>query len=451
MTGLALCGLAFIATYVAGRRSLLHGIMAVLAVGYAFGIVRGNVPSTTSYFLFDASVLALYLTQLVRPVPLEERLRTRQLAHWVGLLALWPMALLLVPAQDPMVRLVGLRAHIIFLPFLLFGARMGEEEMDRLALWIAALNLVAFGFAMGEFLFGIEHFFPQNPVTEIIYRTKDVKATGDIIGSAFRIPSVFPTASSYGATMAVSVPFLLGAWVQKARSAARYWLLTTGLGASVLGVFLAASRTHVLILLVPLAVSLLSGRMGVIGRAVWIMMLGGLGWVVASDERLFLRLVALGPQAIASRFHVSVNQSFVDYALKYPLGNGLGGGGTSMPYFLLHLIRDPIGVENQYATFMLEMGLPGLLLWVGFIVWALTRRAGPSSDRWHLGRRLAWWVCVGYYLNGLIGIGFLTSVPFTILLLLSTGWIATRPAPAAHAPAAPALPHGEGLPARAYA
>lgn len=440
MVGLLFSGLAFLATYVAGRRSLLDGLVAVIGVGYLFGIVRANIPTTTTYFMFDAAVVALYLTQLVRPTRPTDRLRARQLTHWVVLLALWPILLLLVPAQDPMVRLVGLRAHILLLPFLLFGARLDREEMDRLALWLAGFNLVALGFALAEFFIGVQYFYPRNPVTDIIYRSTDVKTTGDLLG-AFRIPAIFANASSYGATMAITLPILLGAWVQRSETQWRRLLLGTGLAASILGVFLAASRTHILILLVLLGLSVLSGRMGAMGRAAWMVMLAGMGWLVASNERLFLRLLALGPEAIFGRIYVSVNHTFVDAALRYPMGNGLGGGGTSMPYFLQHLIRDPIVIENHYATFLLELGLPGLLLWVGFIVWVLTRRATASSDRWHFGRRLAWWTCVAYYANGLIGIGFLTSVPFSVLLLLTTGWIAVRlPQEAEEAASAPPPP-----------
>lgn len=453
MVGLALSGFAFAGAYLAGRRSLLNGVLAVLVVGYFFGIIRANNPSSTSFFVFDAAVVALYLSQLLRPAPPEERPGARHLAHWVALLAFWPLLLLLAPAQDPMVQLVGLRAHVLLLPFLVFGARLRREEVDRLALWLAGLNLVALAFAVAELLLGLEHFYPRNAVTEIIYRSNDIKSTGDLLG-AFRIPATFANASSYGATMAITVPLLLGAWVERSGAPWRRWLLSTGLAASILGVFLAASRTHILILLVLLGLSVLSGRMGFVGRAVWVVMLGGLGALIATNERLFLRVLTLGPEAIFNRVYVSVNETFVNRALEFPLGNGLGGGGTSMPYFLQHLVRDPVVIENQYATFMLEMGLPGLLLWVWFLAWAFTRGGTPRSDRWHLGRRLAWWACAAYYAQGLIGIGFLTSVPFSALLLLCTGWIAVpqREESAEAAPAAPRpLPAVEGPLVRAHA
>ncbi len=56
MLALALCGSAFVACFIAARRSLVQGLAALLAVGYAYGIVRANVPSPASHFLFDAGV-----------------------------------------------------------------------------------------------------------------------------------------------------------------------------------------------------------------------------------------------------------------------------------------------------------------------------------------------------------------------------------------------------------
>src|SRR5687768_305238 len=124
MLALLLCGIAFVGAYVAGRRSLVAGIGAVLTAGYFYGITRANVTSTLSHFIFDAAVMGLYLTQLLKPFPPEDLARTRQLRHWTVLLIGWPLLMLLVPLQDPMVQLVGLRANVFFVPFLLLGARL---------------------------------------------------------------------------------------------------------------------------------------------------------------------------------------------------------------------------------------------------------------------------------------------------------------------------------------
>ena len=117
---------------------------------------------------------------------------------------------------------------------------------------------------------------------------------------------------------------------------------------------------------------------------------------------------------------------FFELAATYPFGNGLGGGGTSIPYFLRDRIEKPIGMENEYARIMLEQGVLGLALWLAFITWLLTRPGLAKSDPWFYGNRLAWVTCAAYFGTGLIGTGLLTSIPQTCLLLLNVGWVAAR-------------------------
>ena len=62
------------------------------------------------------------------------------------------------------------------------------------------------------------------------------------------------------------------------------------------------------------------------------------------------------------------------------MGNGLGGGGTSMPYFLESQVRHPVQIENEYGRIMLEEGLPGLALWLGLILWTVTRRCRGRAN-----------------------------------------------------------------------
>jgi hypothetical protein len=450
MVALLLCAGAFLLCYFAGRRSLVAGLGAVIGVGYFYGILRANVPTTFSHFIFDAGVLGFYATWLLKPFTPEDRVRIRRLLPWVTVLIAWPMVLLLIPIQDPLVQLVGLRAHIFLLPFLLIGARLRSEEVDRLVGVLAVLNLVAFSFAAAQFVFGIERFYPRNPVTELIYRSNDVISATAL--GAYRIPAIFANASSFGGTMVITLPLLLGAWVQKGGSFWRRQLLTLALAASVLGVFMAASRVHFLVLAAILLIASLSGRLGATGYAAWAVLLSGLGWAISRDGRLFERFLSLNWETLYLRLTWGMNEGFADLIFRYPLGNGLGGGGTSMPYFLQHLIRNPMWIENQYGSILLEQGVPGLLLWASFIFWVFTRRTTPRSDRWHFGRRLVWYAAAAYFAQGMIGVGLLSSVPFTAILLLSIGWITVRqpreaekavrplPAPPVPAAAAPAPP-----------
>lgn len=427
MTSLVLCCLALMLSFAAGRRSLVAGLATVLGIGYAYGILRANLPQTFSHFIFDAALLGLYAARW-RSLLAAPYAQARALKYWVVILTAWPLVLFLVPVQDQMIELVGLRGHIILLPFLLFGAQLGGAEAISLALWVAALNLVAFAFAVAEFFLGVEPFFPPGQaVTDIIYMSHDVAGW-----TAYRIPSLFKSSHSYGGTMVLTLPLLVGAWVQKPARAWHGYLLTAALVATLLGVFMAAARTHVVALLILLLVVTCSGHVRWAVRVGWVMVLLGLGWVVASEERL-QRFTSLGQTDYVVTRLTSVNSGFLELALKHPLGNGLGSA-SNIPYFLQARVTGLELMENEYIRLLLEQGLPGLLLWLAFILWALCRRAARRGDEGVLGRWLAWFACCTYFAIGLTGSGMLVSIPQTCLLLLNTGWVVRRAAAPATQP-----------------
>lgn len=460
MTSLGLCIAAFVFSYLAGRRSLVTGLASVFVVGYLYGILRANVPETLSHFVFDAAVVGLYLTQLTKKVSAEEQRRQQVLRFWVGFLIAWPLVLFLVPVQSYAVQLVGLRGNVFLLPFILLGARLKDEEVYRLTLALAALNLVAFAFAGAEFFFGVERFFPQNAVTELIYRSViDEDFTNPDRATSLRIPSTFTGAHAYAGMMVMTLVFLVGAWVQ--RRGRRPWhqqLLSAAIVASILAVFVAGARTPVVTLAAVLGTVALSGRLKSHGWALWLVMLGGVFWIVSSEDRLQRFMTLKDVDFVSERVSWSVNESFWELVGEYPMGNGLGGGGTSMPYFLQSEIEAPVFyMENEYARIVLEQGVLGLCLWAAFIIWLFSRRAARKSDDWYLGKQLVRVSSAAFFATGMIGKGLLTSIPGTALLLLSVGWLAVR-APRraeAHAPlaphedepagAAPSGRYGEGL------
>ena len=419
MISIALCIMAAFAAYVAARCSLPSGVLTVLAIGYAYGILRANLLQTFSHFIFDAAVVGLYLGQLRIFTQRASNAEFRKLRRWVGFLTLWPILLFILPMQDPLIQLVGLRGHVFLLGFLLVGAMLQSEELYRLAVGVAVLNLLAFVVAGMEYFLGVEHFFPENAVTEIIYSSQDVANY-----TAFRIPSVFTSAHAYAGTMVMTLPLLLGAWFQRHQGDWHRPFLFLSLIVSILGVFLSATRSHFIVMSVVLLISLVLSRLKLASRLVWMVALVGVALVVSGQERLQRFKELSGAELLGQRLTVSVNSSFFEVAAKYPLGNGLGGGGTSIPYFLQDRLKNRVLIENEYARILLEQGIPGLCLWVAVIVWMFTRHANDSRDRWSFGHRMAWFTCAAYFATGLIGTGLLTSIPQTCLLLLMTGWIA---------------------------
>jgi hypothetical protein len=427
MLSLVLCLLAFALCYAAGRRSLVDGLVAVLAVGYVYGITKANIADTTSNFIFDAGVGGLYATQLFRPLSADQKTRVEALRSWMEVLILWALLIFFFPAQDLMIRIVGLRPSIFFLPFLLLGARLTPEERYKLALWLAGLNLLALGFAVAEFLISVPAFFPRNQMTKIIYASKDVLGAN----TAYRIPSCFANAHAYGGTMVATVPFIAGAFLQKRNRQWQLHLLIAGLAAALMGVLLSATRVNfvaIAILILILTFSIKS-RLGYAFG--WIVILASIGLFASGEARLQRVAELQNTEYVKERVVGSVNMTFFELAAQYPFGNGLGGGGSSIPYFLQGQIRNPVVMENEYARIMLEQGIFGLCLWIAFIIWLASRYKGDRFDSWRQGRLLAWCACMINFGIGFLGIGLFASVPQTCILLLTAGWVAARdPSPA---------------------
>ena len=421
MNGLIFCIAAFLIAFLAGRRGLAAGISAVLAIGYFYGIIRANFPDPASHFIFDAAVLALYLTQLLGRSASADRQRMRTVQLWTAVLIAWPVLLVFLPIQDPLVQLVGLRGNIFLLPFLLLGARLDAAAIQRIAFTLAVLNLVAFAFAGAEYVLGIERFFPHNANTEIIYRSSDVGT-----GNQFRIPGPFSGSHAYAGSMVLSLPFLLAAWTAVGVPFRRRFLLAAAMAVAALGVFAAASRIHTVVLIGVVLATLFSGTLAARTRVALMAAAGALAAIVLSQERLQRFTTLRDTSTVSDRVNYSVNSSFWDLVLEYPFGNGLGGGGTSLPYFLQDRVRGQVVYENEYARILLEQSSIGLLLWVCFICWFLSCRLQARRYEWGLGESTAWVASVMYFGTALIGIGLLTAIPQTALMLLCIGWVGAK-------------------------
>lgn len=444
MISIALCALAFLVCVQTGRRSLVAGLCALLAIGYAYGILRANLPDGISHVIFDAGVLGLYVAQLPRRQPRWQLSRSDDIRNWLIVLMAWPLILFAMPWQDPLIQLVGLRGSIFLLPFLLLGARLTGDDIYKLALWLSVLNLAAGALAFAEFAVGVEPFFPRNAVTEIIYRSKDLAGY-----TAYRIPSSFGSAHAYAATMVMTIVVIAGAWVQGHHGRWQPRLMAAALMVSMLAVFMSATRLNALMLFALILTTTFTGRLPGAYRFRWLILLLVVGYMVGGDERLQRFRTLQDPEFLTERLAGSVNLSFLELVRQYPLGNGLGGGGTSVPYFLQDRIRNAVVMENEYARILLELGVPGLVTWALFLAWVFTRRAIARTDMFHFGRRLAYVACACSFATGMIGVGLFTSVPTTVLLLLLTGWMVVPEVRFAPAPVRLALPAG-GQPSMSY-
>jgi hypothetical protein len=393
-------------------------------VGYFYGIARARYFGTYSYFIFDAAVLGLYLSQLDRLLASQVSSRLQALWQWFYLLTGVPILMLCLSPLFPnsfVVQLVGLRSAVWFLPFLLLGALANAKDFQTLARALAVLNLLVLVIALGEYVLGVERFYPRNAATDLIYRSNDVAGY-----TAYRIPGTFVHSAVFGGTMVLSLPILLGRWQIATATIGEKALLLAGGLAGTLGVFLSASRTAAVLLFVLGTVICfhLRGRLGAI--SVLVLLGAVVGYLVKGDVRLQRFLSLEDSQYVSARVSVGVSQSLFHLVAEYPMGNGLGGAfGTSIPSFLVRGEKiNQVGVESEYSRILLEQSPVGLLIWVAFLVWLLVKKRGQSSRVWSFGSRLMYWIVALTWVTALIGAGLLLAVPAAALTLLQMGNLA---------------------------
>jgi hypothetical protein len=401
------------------RRSIGHGLGLLLTIGSVYGIARSWIFDGFTHFLFDASVLGAYLgvaPRLLRPGAESGK----AIRSWVIALSLLPLILILcspfLDAQPIEVQLLGLRPAVLFLPLLLLGAMVSREDWSALAMWGAFTAIGAAVVMLGEYLWGVETFFPMNDASKIIYLSQDVGHSGE-----FRLPATFSSAHAYGGTMVAIVPLLL---LLVESSGWRRLLAVMGLLAAVLGIFGCGARSPVLALgLVGVVVALRALRRPALRLAVLATAL--VAGVVVSREERFQRFETLSDEEyVETRVAGSVNMGLLDIFGEYPLGRGLGSAvGTSIPYFLMAEAKPQVGMESEYARIMIEQGVLGLVLWMSFAIWTLSRAPFRSQRLGGVADVGIWAFCAFSWGQGFIGTGFLASIPLTMVLLLYMGFL----------------------------
>jgi hypothetical protein len=299
------------------------------------------------------------------------------------------------------------------------GALLDDGKIRRLAMWFAVLNLGAFAMACVEYQQGIEPFFPKSAVTEIMYKSKDLAGF-----TAYRIPSTFSSAHAYGGTMARTLPWLLVAWIRPGISLGEKGLLTAGIIAAILGVLMSSTRVSAGLMFAILVAFCVSPEVHGWFRLVWVGIFGGILYIASSEERLHRFTQLADVDVVADRVAGSVNSNFLDLLAEYPMSNGLGGGGTSIPAFLQDRFVNPVGMENEYSRILLELGLLGLILWLAFLFWLASRVMGQGLLFRSLPSRLFAAAVFCDLLLAMIGVGMLTAIPGSVLMMLHVGYLA---------------------------
>lgn len=420
MSGLLLCFLAFVSCVLLGFANWRFSLVCMMGWGYFFGILKAHYVASWGHFIFDSATIGFYASFLVHWPSSRERAKWEKIVPWTTALLAWPVFMTLIPLQHYLVQIVGLRGNIFWIPMLLVGCMLDTSGRSLLSYTLAVLNLVAFLFAVAEYFLGVEVFVPENDVTKIVYMSND------IAGGQLRIPSIFANAHSYAGGMVASMPWILGEIFRRQKitggKLAGSLILFSGLIVALLGVFMAGPRQPVVVLGLTILLVVITGRVNLYLVFAVIMVGAVAGFIVAQDER-FQRFTELQDiDKVTERVAGSVNLTTLEVILDYPLGNGMGSGGTSLPFFVQQYLTQAVIMENEYARVILEQGLPGFFIFAGFAVWVATRRINRADPDYSC-KALLWAYVVTLFVTAPIGIGLMSMVPVTAMLFLGAGYL----------------------------
>ncbi len=203
-----------------------------------------------------------------------------------------------------------------------------------------------------------------------------------------------------------------------------------------IGLLLSVTRmTTVAVAIESVLLLLLAGRVVAVGALTTTFTTIAAAIVIASrDIRLFAwRTLTFDTQS--SRSHVADWQDGLNAMWEHPLGAGLATADITAERFG----RTPLAADNLYFKYGVELGVPGLLLFVVFLIGvlaaavSLSRRASAGAAGQQAGLYAAA-ITVGVIVNGATAV--VTNVPFVTYIW---GWIAGAIVAAAALPASQAL------------
>lgn len=361
-------------TLVALYLGLLDGPVKLLSASQAASAIR------------DVLIFAIALGMLVRLVVKRERVQLPPLMGWVIAF----VAIVLIQAANPQTSGVlkvvgGFRQQLKWVPFFFFGFMLmrSKSRFRKLFLILGVLalanglvgayqsrlspqELAGWGPGYGEKVSGASGLSGRTYVSEGIARP--------------RPPALGSDSGFGGATGALALPGLLT--LLALRRVRRKWIILLLSAGAILGVATSASRTNLIIAVVALLtyglLTVLSGCR--VNRALLSMLA-----VIALAFPIASVLVATDGQGVFARYasvaspEQAANKS-VEYKEKTltqipsdlvyaPLGVGLGTYGSASGFggkVPLSIEGQGVSGESEYNLVTLELGLPGLLLWVSF-------------------------------------------------------------------------------------
>ncbi len=362
--------------------------LVILYLGLLDGPVKLLSASQAASAARDVLIFAVVLGMLARMSPGEEGVKMPPLSAWVFAFAAAVIIQTVNPQTGSILKMLGgFRQQLEWIPFFFFAYLIlrSKEHFRKLFLILGVIALAngAVGFYQSRISPTALAAWGPGYNTRILGTGGTSTRTYNVEGEPHvRPPALGSDSGQGGGAGILAIPGLIA--LLSVGHLRRRWIALVLLAGAVLGVATAASRTSVVILVVEL---IAYAGLSLIGRLPVGRPLAALLAVIAVAVGVGSVLTAIeGPGVFKRQETVtsvsSAETSGADAKVNHlsqlpriltgaPLGSGLGTGASAGGFGgkqKIEIEGQGASGENAYSLVALEVGLAGLLLWVGLTI-----------------------------------------------------------------------------------
>ncbi|NLO06307.1 MAG: hypothetical protein GX131_10820 [candidate division WS1 bacterium] len=403
---------------VAALSSLEFGIMALIFIASIDGFLKGLSPGWHTQLLKDY-LLAVCLLRWAWLSVLGHRRNSMRhpLSLPILLFAGWcVMQLFNARSASPILGLAGLRVWILWLPlfFVVYDYCRSRQQIERLILFIVVLLIPISIYGIYQYKFGLGHLHGLSSGFDVYtysrYATEDYQLET-------RPPATMISAHGFASTLVMVILIGIGG-VPYFRNR-RTWQGVLILGLPLFGTALLLTAVRNAYGSLVMALLFLMGLirrpdLAILTAIVGLIAVTQVGSLTGGNAMNRLNSIVTSPEYTQRRI-MRPWQNAIRWAGQHPLGGGVAGGAIGRGRMLWGVvsIRDygpehlMPWAENDYARSMIELGIPGFLLFVwmlysvGRTALRAYRAAAESRDRWLLAGMLS--AVVSMYFRLLVG------------------------------------------------
>lgn len=383
---------------VAAFISLEFGIMALIAAASFDGFLKGISPGWHTQLLKDY-LLAICILHWGWLSVLGHRRRSihHPLSIAIMLFGGW-CAVQLFNTRNArfILALADFRAWVIWLPvfFLAYDYLRERRQVERFMIFLFVLFIPLAAYSIVQYAIGLDHLYALGPGFDVYQKARYATQTYEI---ELRPPSTMISPHSFAAACVMVLCLGLGALPYFAGRRSVQTMVAVAMPLVGIGLLVTAVRNAYASALAAVLVLL-----GLIRRPDLLILAVIIGALVFSQvDRLtggavFQRLntIVTDPEYTRNRIFTPWRTA-LHWAGRYPLGGGFSAGvGLGR---LLEDVVKPESVnpeyrtpwaENEYARVLIELGIPGFLLYIWMLVSVVRyvfqayRRASEPRDRW---------------------------------------------------------------------